>query len=929
MNEKYILTFTIILRMCAFLNENNKKKNKIKEIIITISVLAVLGTAIFAISDNKKENTKTTNSTGSSASDEKSSEDDNKNTDTENTENSENKNEDKKIDFTPLHTDKSLNTGNLSEDADKYTGRKGTGDFNYGEALQKAILFYDMQRSGDLPENVRCNWRGDSGLGDGSDVGLDLTGGFYDAGDNVKFNLPMAYTGTMLAWSVYEDSESYEESEQLPYILDNIKWVNDYLIKCHPEDDVYYYQVGDGNLDHAWWGACEVMQMDRPAFKVDKENPGSTAVAEAAASLAACSVVFDKTDSKYSKKCLEHAVSLYDFAEKTKSDEGYTAANGFYNSWSGFYDELAWAGIWLYIATDDKDYLKKSEEYLSQAEGNYKWAHCWDDVYMGTCLLLSQETGDKKYSEIIENHLDFWTDGCNGEQINYTPDGLAWLDQWGSLRYATTTAFLSAIYSQSDECTKSKSKKYWDFTVSQVNYALGSTGRSFVVGFGENPPQNPHHRTAHSSWSDNLNNPETQAHTLYGALVGGPDSSDGYEDVITNYTTNEVACDYNAGFVGALAKLYNKYGGKTLVDFGAVEVPDRNELYVENTVNASGNDFTEIKAMIYNMTSWPARVTDELELRYFVDLSEVYSAGGSCDDIEITMNYTQDEVSASLVPWNEENHIYYVSIDFSGVKVYPGGQSAYKKEVQFRIKNNGGTWDPSNDFSYTDVEGSNGSSLTEAVHSALYDGDTLVFGSEPDGRTAEKPKKTENKKPDKDDTENKQDDNTESQTVTTETNKKNKKASNENDKLKVELKQENTSGNTNTLTFEINITNLSDSPVAVNDLNVLYYFTAENADSGNLNMYCDNSAIASPSSYKSITGVNGEFSEATGENADTVCTISSTDKSEIATNESLKLQIRISKTDWSDFNTANDHSCGNAENIVVMNGDDILIGSRP
>ena len=78
---------------------------------------------------------------------------------------------------------------------------------------------------------------------------------------------------------------------------------------------------------------------------------------------------------------------------------------------------------------------------------------------MGTCLLLSQETGDKKYSEIIENHLDFWTDGCNGEQINYTPDGLAWLDQWGSLRYATTTAFLSAIYSQSDECTKSKSKK--------------------------------------------------------------------------------------------------------------------------------------------------------------------------------------------------------------------------------------------------------------------------------------------------------------------------------------------------------------------------------------------------------------------------------------------------------------------------------------
>ena len=65
-------------------------------------------------------------------------------------------------------------------------------DYNYGEALQKAIMFYEFQRSGKLPENTRNNWRGDSGLNDGADVGLDLTGGWYDAGDHVKFNLPMA-----------------------------------------------------------------------------------------------------------------------------------------------------------------------------------------------------------------------------------------------------------------------------------------------------------------------------------------------------------------------------------------------------------------------------------------------------------------------------------------------------------------------------------------------------------------------------------------------------------------------------------------------------------------------------------------------------------------------------------------------------------------
>ena len=32
------------------------------------------------------------------------------------------------------------------------------------------------------------------------------------------------------------------------------------------------------------------------------------------------------------------------------------------------------------------------------------------------------------------------------------------------------------------------------FAEGQINYALGDTGRSYVCGFGTNPPQRPHHR---------------------------------------------------------------------------------------------------------------------------------------------------------------------------------------------------------------------------------------------------------------------------------------------------------------------------------------------------------------------------------------------------------------------------------------------------
>ena len=887
------------------LNKSDRKR-KLTEAIIVILIIIIFSAAIIAISfyfSEKKENTDIQTNA------------DSKTIDVSDSDESPDSRKDNII-----ISDTVPDYGSLSENSSEYEGRKGTGEFNYGEALQKAILFYDIQRSGDLPEKTRCNWRGDSGMNDGSDAGIDLTGGLYDAGDNVKFNLPMAYTAAMLSWSLYEDYDSYKESGQTKYILDNIKWVNDYLIKCHPEDNVYYYQVGDGSADHAWWGPCEVMQMERPSFRVDEDHPGSAVTAQAAASLAACSIVYKNIDKQYSEKCLAHAKSLLEFAQKTKSDEGYTAANGFYNSWSGFYDELAWSSIWMYIATDDKDYLKKSDEYLDQAVGDYKWTQCWDDVYTGTCLLLAQKTKDKKYAQLLERNLDYWTDGYEGEKITYTPDGLAWLDSWGCLRYATTEAFIAAVYSDSSVCPENKKDKYWEFAVSQVNYALGSTGRSYVVGFGENSPENPHHRTAHCSYANNMNEPAEEVHTLYGALVGGPDSSGNYEDTISNYTLNEVACDYNAGFTGALAKLYKKYGGQTLVNFGAVEIPDHDEIYAEESLNASGSDFTEIKALVYNKTSWPARVTDNLELRYFIDLSEIYSAGGSCGDIDITLNYAQNEVSAELIAWNEEKHIYYVSIDFSGIRIYPGGQEYYKKEVQFRIRSKNGVWDNSNDYSYEDVAGTNGSSLSDATHCAIYNNNTLICGSEPDGKTYTKTQSSENKKKTDRVSDNHSDNSSEQ-----------KKFSADTGDIRVDIEHQNSSGGSNTIYCTAAITNSGDEDISTDALDLLYYFSADGASSDSLTMWCDNSAVSSASGYTSLSGVSGTFSTISCDDpsANMVCTVSSDERINIKPGDKFIIQIRINKSDWSDFNLSNDYSSKDVENIVIEYDNKIIFGKKP
>ena len=52
--------------------------------------------------------------------------------------------------------------------------------YGFAEAIDKSLLFYEAQRSGPLPDNMRIDWRKDSALDDGNDVNEDLTGGYYD-----------------------------------------------------------------------------------------------------------------------------------------------------------------------------------------------------------------------------------------------------------------------------------------------------------------------------------------------------------------------------------------------------------------------------------------------------------------------------------------------------------------------------------------------------------------------------------------------------------------------------------------------------------------------------------------------------------------------------------------------------------------------------
>ena len=262
---------------------------------------------------------------------------------------------------------------------------------------------------------------------------------------------------------------------------------------------------------------CRVMEMGGAEMYVTGSNPLSTQDDVAAALAAGYCALKDK--SANADSYLSHAENIFALADKTRSDDAYnnSDAGGFYRS-SHFYDELFYAANWLYIATGEKSYLDKAASYipnlgkeLGSDELKYSWGMCWDDVMQGGLLLYAINTGDSFYTSRVKKHLDYWTDS-----VKELDGGLRWLTTWGCLRYANTAGFLASV--ACDTVLKgTDTKKYQEFYQEQIDYSLGDNPdhQSFVVGYGENFPKNPHHRTAHASWKNALDTPETTSSTAH------------------------------------------------------------------------------------------------------------------------------------------------------------------------------------------------------------------------------------------------------------------------------------------------------------------------------------------------------------------------------------------------------------------------------
>ncbi|KAJ0453629.1 putative cellulase [Helianthus annuus] len=467
-----------------------------------------------------------------------------------------------------------------------------TASHNYRDALTKSILFFEGQRSGRLPPNQRMTWRRNSGLSDGSAMKVDLVGGYYDAGDNVKFGFPMAFTTTMLSWSVLEFGGMMKS--ELGNAKTAIRWATDYFLKATAQPDTIYVQVGDANKDHACWERPEDMDTQRTVIKIDKNNPGTDVAAETAAALAAASLVFRKSDPNYSKVLLRRAIRAFAFANKYRgaySDGLKSYVCPFYCSYSGYQDELLWGAAWLQKATRSPTYLnfiQSNGQTLGVDENDNNFG--WDNKHAGAKILLSKAFLLQKVQSLhdYKGHADSFicslVPGVPSSQTQYTPGGLLFRMDDSNMQYVTSTTFLLVTYAKF--LTRSHTvancggaivtaRRLRTIAKKQVDYLLGDNPMrmSFMVGYGARFPQRIHHRgsslpsiSTHPAKIDcgsgfNFMHSESpNPNILVGAVVGGPDEHDRYTDERSDYFQTEPATYTNAPLVGTLAYLAHSYG---------------------------------------------------------------------------------------------------------------------------------------------------------------------------------------------------------------------------------------------------------------------------------------------------------------------------------------------------------------------------------
>ncbi len=381
----------------------------------------------------------------------------------------------------------------------------------------------------------------------------DGTGGWHDAGDHGKYVVNAGVTMGVLfyAWDHFQnnldeiDLELPETAPGFPEFLKELKWETDWLLKMQ-------YPDGSGRVSH------KLTRTNFSGFIMPHEDDAkryftewsSAATADFVAVMAMAARYFEPYDAEYAQKCLDAAWVSYRFLQENPEHKRFVQGDfqtGGYQT--NDVDDRLWAAAEMWETTGNSEYLadfeKRAAEMDFEVDENWDWSDV-SNLGMFTYALSKRKGKDKDTEAAIHKNILKNADALAAKSAEDVYDRpLAGRYYWG----CNGTVARQVVNLQVANKIKPK-QAYIETALDAIDHIFGKNyyNRSYVTGLGLNPPMHPHDRR---SGADDVEAPWP------GYIVGGGHSATDWVDKEESYSHNEVAINWQAALVYALAGFVN------------------------------------------------------------------------------------------------------------------------------------------------------------------------------------------------------------------------------------------------------------------------------------------------------------------------------------------------------------------------------------
>ncbi len=386
---------------------------------------------------------------------------------------------------------------------------------------------------------------------------VDLTGGWHDAGDYVKFLNTTAYSTYILLFAYEFNPQKFgfdRDRNGSPDILEEAKIGLDWMIRAAYKNDKFITQVQDLRDHDVGWRLPEddPLAFDRPGFV----GIGKNLIGIYSATMAIASRIWrDKFQyNEFADKCLGLAEKYYSIRNRVPDVD--SSGTGMYldNSFEG---KMALGAVELYLTNKKPNYLNDAKLYADSAGSDFWWS--WGNINSIAHYRLAMF--DAKYKDFIKNSLEHFSKNMQNNLF-----GLGTTLSWGTNHTLLGITLLNILWSR-----LSNDKAYNSLATIQKDFILGRNpwGISFIYNVGKNFTKNFHHQVSFIKGKLNggfAAGPATKEFLKnYNITYENPDkyakfqtSDMFYRDDRVDYITNEPTIAANATAIFVFGNLVNR-----------------------------------------------------------------------------------------------------------------------------------------------------------------------------------------------------------------------------------------------------------------------------------------------------------------------------------------------------------------------------------